>query len=349
MSNTFIKYNSIENSYRQAYLDKCAYTVGNNLLVALEKIHGANFSFYVTSEEMRVGKRSGLIDDTETFYGHTRFYGRYKPVVRNLFDLIRAEFPSLVSMTLFGEVFGGRYHGETTQSAKQVQSGMNYHPDNEFAAFDIRLVFDTGMSRYVPFFDMMELIQDANFISGTPNALKVTPVIAIGTLEELVKIDPLFHTKVPAMFGVDDGTEKTDADYGEGFVIRGYTQEFYTDNGERVILKQKNAKFNEKEKEVKIKAAINLDEATQAKLDKICSYINGNRLSAVVSKIGTITQKDFGRLQGELVRDALADFEKDEGYKLTEDENWGMIAKRVGTHAGYEIRSQWLNLIDSAE
>lgn len=348
MSTTFIKYNSIENSYRQAYLDKCAYVVGNNQLAALEKIHGANFSFFVTSQDIRVGKRSGLIDELETFYGHTRFYGRYKPIVRNLFEIIRGEFPGLVSMTLFGEVFGGRYHGVTTQSAKQVQSGMNYHPDNEFAAFDIRLVFDTGTSRYIPYRDMVELLEDANFMNGTPNELKAAPLIGIGTLEELVKVDPLFYTKVPAVFGVDDGSEKTDADYGEGFVIRGYHQEFYTDNGERVILKQKNAKFNEKEKEVTIKAAINLDEATQAKLDKICSYINGNRLSAVVSKIGTITQKDFGRLQGELVRDALADFEKDEGYKLTEDENWGMIAKRVGTHAGYEIRSQWLNLIDSA-
>lgn len=348
MSNTFAKYNSIENSYRQAFLDKCAYAVGNNKLVALEKIHGANFSFYTTASDMRVAKRSGLIDELETFYGHTRFYGRYKPIVRHLFDVIRAEFPGLVSMTLFGEVFGGRYCGVTNTGAKQVQTGMNYHPDNEFMAFDIRLVFDTGLSRYVPYADMVDLITDANFMNGTPDELKLAPMLAIGTLEELTKIDPLFHTLVPAAYGLAQPDEKTDADIGEGFVIRGYDQDYYTDGGERVILKQKNAKFNEKEKEVKIKAAVNLDEETQAKLDKICSYINENRLNAVVSKIGAITQKDFGRLQGDLTRDALEDFEKDEGYKLTEDAAWSVIAKRVGAHTALTIRGQWLNLIDQS-
>ncbi|MNT02189.1 RNA ligase [compost metagenome] len=263
--------------------------------------------------------------------------------------MVKAEYPSLSLMTVYGEIFGGRYQGVTNTGAKQVQSGMNYHPDNEFMVFDIRLEFNTGVSRYIPFADIQELLEDANFMEPNANRhLKTAPVIAIGTLEELIAIDPLFYTKVPAAYGIDENHPRTDADYGEGFVIRGYTEDYRTDNGERVILKQKNKLFNEKEKEVKIKSAATLDEDTQAKLDKICSYINTNRLNAVVSKIGALTQKDFGRLQGDLTRDALEDFEKDEGYKLTEDESWSMLAKRVGAHTALTIRGQWLNLIDSA-
>lgn len=345
---TFTKYNSIENSYRQAFLDKCAFAVGNNVLVALEKIHGANFSFIMSDDITRVAKRSGMISDLETFYGHTRFYSRYEPTIRNVFQMIKDAFPSLFNMTVYGEIFGGRYQGVTNTGAKQVQSGMNYHPDNEFMVFDIRLEFDTGVSRYIPFVDIQELLEDANFMEpDSTKHLKTVPVVAIGTLEELIAIDPLFYTKVPAEFGIDKNHPRTDADYSEGFVIRGYTDDYRTDNGERVILKQKNTLFNEKEKEVKIKSAATLDGESQAKLDKICSYLNENRLNAVVSKIGAITQKDFGRLQGDLVRDALEDFEKDEGYKLTEDPSWSLLAKRVGAQAALTIRGQWLNLIDA--
>jgi Rnl2 family RNA ligase len=345
----FTKYNSIENSYRQAFLDKCAFAVGNNVLVAVEKIHGANFAFVMDDSKTRVAKRSGLISELETFYGHTRFYSRYEPTIRTIYEMVKDSFPSLKLMTVYGEIFGGRYQGVTNTGAKQVQSGMNYHPDNEFMVFDIRLEFDTGVARYIPFADIQELLEDANFMEPNSNRhLKTAPVIAIGTLEELIKIDPLIYTKVPAAFGIDENHTRTEADYGEGFVIRGYTDDYRTDNGERVILKQKNKLFNEKEQEVKIKTAATLDEETQAKLDKICSYINTNRLNAVVSKIGTITQKDFGRLQGDLTRDALEDFEKDEGYKLTEDENWSLLAKRVGAHTALTIRGQWLNLIDAA-
>jgi Rnl2 family RNA ligase len=345
--NEFIKYSSIENSYRQAFLDKCALAVGNKTMVALEKIHGANFSWIVSAEGVRVAKRSGLIEETETFYGHTRFYNRYLPAVITLFELAKDENPSLVQLTLYGEIFGGSYNGTTAQSAKKVQTGVNYHPDNEFMAFDIRLTFDTGVSRYLSYADMEELILDANVINSSDirSHIPIAPIIGVGTLETLIKLDPLFYTKVPMFFGLDQSDEKTNRDYAEGFVIRGFHEDIYVGN-ERVILKQKNALYGEKEKEVKIKVAVNLSEEQQAKLDKICSYINENRLAAVVSKLGTVTQKDFGRIQGELTRDALEDFAKDEGYKLHEDSEWGPLAKLVGKHSADTIRAQWLNLID---
>lgn len=341
----FVKYSSIENSYRQGYLDKCAMHVGDAQMVAVEKIHGANFSWITDGDTVRVASRNDLIDELETFYGHTRFYSRYKPVVQALFGLVKNEFPSVVQINLFGEIFGGRYNGVGAQSAKKVQDGVNYHPDNEFMAFDLKLTFDTGVSRYVPFMDLVEWLFDANFIArlSFEDRMRHAPIIKIGTLEELIKIDPLFYTYVPAAYGLEtEHREKTPLDYAEGFVICGYSEDFYMGN-ERVILKQKNHLYGEKVKEVKIKSAVNLTDEQQDLLDKVCSYMNENRVRAVVSK-SVYDQKSFGRLQGDFTRDALEDFEKDHGYKAQESEPWNVLGKRVGAHAAQIIKPVWLSL-----
>lgn len=341
----FVRYSSIENSYQQRFLDKCAMHVGDAQMVAVEKIHGANFSWIVTADAVRVGSRNDLIDELETFYGHSRFFARYKPVVQALFGLVKSEFPGLVQINLFGEIFGGSYNGTGAQSAKKVQGGVNYHPDNEFMAFDLKLTFDTGVSRYVPFMDLVEWLFDANFIArlSFEDRMRHAPILKIGTLEELIKIDPLFYTHVPAAFGLEtEFREKTPVDYAEGFVICGYSEDFYIGN-ERVILKQKNHLYGEKEKEVKIKVAVNLSDEQQALLDKVCSYMNENRVNAVLSK-SVYDQKSFGRLQGDFTRDALEDFEKDHGYKAQETEEWNVLGKRVGSHAAQVIKPVWINL-----
>ncbi len=42
----FVKFSSLENSYRQAFVDRCEYLDAPDW-VSLEKLHGANFSFTV--------------------------------------------------------------------------------------------------------------------------------------------------------------------------------------------------------------------------------------------------------------------------------------------------------------
>lgn len=342
---SFVKYSSIENSYQQRFLDKCAMHVGDAQMVAVEKIHGANFSWIADGKTVRVASRNDLIGELETFYGHTRFYARYEPVVKALYGLVKTEFPGMTQINLFGEIFGGVYNGSGAQSAKKVQSGVNYHPDNEFMAFDLKVTFDTGVSRYVPFADLVDLLFDANFIArlSFEDRMRHAPIIKIGTLEELIKIDPLFYTHVPAAYKLEtEYREKTPVDYAEGFVICGYEEDFYIGN-ERVILKQKNHLYGEKEKEVKIKVAVNLTDDQQDLLDKVCSYLSVNRVNAVVSK-SVYDQKSFGRLQGDFTRDALEDFEKDMGYKAQESEHWSVLAKRVGAHAAQVMKPVWLSL-----
>lgn len=341
----FNKYSSIENSYRDAFLAKCHDRVGDAMMVALEKIHGANFSWLVTADGIRVAKRSGLVDELESFYGHSRFYARYAPTVKRLWDYIVGIDRTVTQIQLFGEIFGGHYHGNAVVGAKNVQSGMHYHPDTEFAAFDLKLTHQDGTSEYLAFSVMEDAIDDVNFMTmDVETRIKIAPVLKVGTLKELVAIDPLFHSLVPEHFGVSDGAVPTDRDYGEGFVIRGFHRDYYVGN-ERVILKQKNALFKEKEKTPNLKVVAELEPEVQEFLENVCSYINENRVRAVASK-DTYDPKAFGKLQGDVVRDALEDFEKDEGFKATESEHWSQIAKKVGGHAAQVIRPVWVNLFD---
>lgn len=340
----FIGYNSIENGYKQKLIDMCAEAVGNAKMVALEKIHGANFSWIVSGPEktLQVAKRSGVIDDLGSFYGHLAIMNRYGPTVVSLFNLARSYDDTITKIQLFGEIFGGHYEGETKPGCKQVQSGMNYCPHNEFMAFDLLVTRGTASS-YMSFNDFFELIGDVNFIVSEENRIKIAPVIAVGSLKELLEIDPLFYTEVPKALGLEVKEEKSDIDYGEGFVIRGYDNDFITRKGPRVIIKCKNSKFGEKNVAKKITPEAVLTEAQQEFLDLLCSYLSENRVHSVLSK-DTYTDKQFGRLLGDFSRDALASFESDEGYKAQTSEDWAAVAKTFSRESAKVVREVWVNL-----
>jgi hypothetical protein len=60
----FKKYNSIENSYREKFLEKIKSIVPpTEKWVVTEKIHGSNFSFIYDVENLTCAKRTGLINE----------------------------------------------------------------------------------------------------------------------------------------------------------------------------------------------------------------------------------------------------------------------------------------------
>ena len=87
MSLDFTKFPSLENTYRQKEIDKIQSMTIKDKWVVTEKVHGANFSFWMTEEHLSVegiglcsavvikcAKRSGWIEDDEKFFN-------YKPVL----------------------------------------------------------------------------------------------------------------------------------------------------------------------------------------------------------------------------------------------------------------------------
>ena len=84
--------------------------------VALEKVHGANFSFTVHASgpeisSAQAAKRSGFLKTGENFYRlnkHPALLEEEGEKARRLFDIVRAtHYNDASSVTVFGELFGG--------------------------------------------------------------------------------------------------------------------------------------------------------------------------------------------------------------------------------------------------
>lgn len=82
--------------------------------VAMEKVHGANFSFTVScgEREVRVAKRGGYLRKGESFFGVFRqkgFLETEQEKARELFAAVVKMDSGVRTITVYGELFGGMY------------------------------------------------------------------------------------------------------------------------------------------------------------------------------------------------------------------------------------------------
>ena len=88
----FTKYSSIENSYRENYINKIieqGYL--NNQYVVQSKLDGFNFSFICDELDIRVASRTQIVD--EQFFNCNSVIDKYGNEVLQLFDLINEDKP----------------------------------------------------------------------------------------------------------------------------------------------------------------------------------------------------------------------------------------------------------------
>jgi len=306
----FKKYNSLENAYRQKFVDACE-QLGVKDWVALEKIHGSNFGFIVDGGAVTPFKRTSTIgENPETgeydFYRCSGVVSKYKNLVKNI-ELVFGQ-----PIQIYGELYG-----EGIQ--KEVQYG-----DKDFIAFDIYLIND---GTFVDWDTVVEVCDEYS--------IPTAPEIDRGPLAEMLEISPEIDSVVAKSNGY---TSKA-----EGIVIKQLKNEIFFNSGSRAIIKNKSKTFSEK-KNKKPKKPYKMPENLIPVYEDFCTYINKNRLMNVLSKIGTVNQKDFGKIQGILVQDAKEEFERDE-YEISKDD-WKSIAKSVGRDASSVVREEWLNIID---
>lgn len=326
----FRKYNSIENTYRQKVIDQIlqfGFASGN--WVVEEKVHGANLSLWYDGSEMLIGKRSGFISDNKSFYSSYKLIPKYQEKVKSL----HAELGGVI--TIYGELFGGHYPHpdiERVKNVKQVQGGVYYNPDIDFYAFDI-----AHNGKILNLDEAHALFEKHGFFYSEP--------LFAGSFEDCLKYKNEFQTTIPIRLGLPEIKDNI----CEGVVIKPVETK-YLHSGSRVILKNKNERFTEKSKpkRKKSKLEIKLSENGQKLFDELNSYINENRLRNVISKIGQITDKDFGRILGLLNKDALEDFNKDFGqdFNKLEDKEQKIIKKKIGSVSSDLIRRNFINIID---
>lgn len=328
----FERYNSIENSYQKKtidYITEQGFTKGD--FSVTEKIHGANFSAWITASEIKYGKRSGMIKDGEDFYAFKHVVEPLESSFAGLFKTLNTGPDSVVGV--YGELFGGGYpHPDVPRvnGRSQIQSEVAYGPDNYFMIFDIMV-------------DGQLLEVDEVFHHCDKYNLLRTQELFRGPLAEALQYANDFPTGFPKTLGLPE----IEGNISEGVVIKPLTPKFLM-SGKRVILKNKNAKFSENSNKVAKEPLPDLTEPSQKVLDDMTTYICKARLQNVISKIGVVGEKDFGKLMGLMQKDLIEDYIKDFEGALTDLDKVEKkrVTKTVGQRVASLIREEFLNIID---
>lgn len=338
----FRKFGSIENSYRDKTINEILkYDLTWGSWTVQEKVHGANASLWYDGHEVRFGKKSGFVSDSENFYGHRKVLEENTPFVHKLWSDLQLSNGDI--LVIYGEIFGGNYpHPDVEkQPATCVQKGVYYCPDNKFYAFDIA-TFHTDNPDELVMFDSDEARAKAEaagfFFAGE---------LFRGSFKEALEYQNEFQTTIPGLLNLPE----IENNVCEGVVIRP-VEPRWLPTGSRVILKNKNAKFKEvsekprKKKEIQV---VVLSDAAQNMLDVYSQHVTENRLRNVLSHMGGLqSNKQFGKLVGAFSKDVFDDFIKDyedEFNKLEKDEQ-KLVKKRGAGIAASLVRDNILNILD---
>lgn len=329
----FKKYNSIENSYQDDFINAITEQgFADREYVVQEKVHGANLSFITDGQNILSAKRTDIILDNEEFFNSKLVLENYKDKIFALYKDITEQFDSKY-ITIFGELFGGGYpHPDIPKDdkAKLVQRGIYYVPFNDFFAFDIMLDNET----YLDVETVNSLFNKHQFIYAK--------TLFKGGLKECLAYSNTFKTTIPKEYGLLE----LDGNICEGVVIRPI-QACFLGGGSRVLIKNKNEKWAENnnyiDKETLSKLlheGEELSEEASLLCEEIYKLITQNRLDNLISKIGEINpKKGYGKILGLYNKDVLTDFLKSfqDKYDALEKHESKAVNKFLNEHAGQLI------------
>lgn len=327
----FKKYNSIENTYRTEFLDRIkGHGFWEDEFVVQEKTHGANLSYWTDNGiDFYAGKRTGLIAEEEFFYNYEILLEALKPKFISIWKNLKNKYTDLQQMTIFGEVIGGDYpHPEVpvNRKAVKVQKGVFYSPQNHFYAFDIMLNSEQylGVEEVNIYFEKEDLLYAKTLFKGK--------------FEECLEYPNNFSSTVPALLGLPEIADNI----CEGVIIRPIVTSHFN-NGVRVILKNKNETWAERKQ---FRKSIKKDEKLPEKIVKlreaILTYVTENRLNNVLSKVGQVTIKDFGKVMGMFNKDIVEDFSKDyeELVNKLDKQEWKKLKKSISHEVSGMVRNK---------
>ena len=290
---SFRKYNTIELAQRKKFLAAIErHRWLEEEWVVTEKAHGANFSFVIDGDDVRVAKRTSLLSDEEMpeFYNASTVFGRYKAAALEVAKRLGA--PCII----YGELIGGAYGDlpKPTKATKLVQRGVSYCPGNEFYAYDI---YACDLEQYVPHKTAYNILSKC----GVPCAKELFR----GSLEECLAWSPEHvadPSTIPALFDLPD----LPGNAREGHVIKPAIFGAFLASGSRPILKDKNPSFAESRPRRNAPDLSHLEEV----FADVERFVTEQRVAALLSKEGP--SDNIGRLLGLYVRDVLTDWQKEQ-------------------------------------
>lgn len=324
----FKRFPSIENSYRQKYIKKILESgKGSHEFLVEEKIHGANFSIWAFQDRTLLpAKRSGFIKCNESFFSYEKTFEENKEKVLLLLPIITREFSkdkqleTIDGIAVFGELFGGSYpHKEVKHCMdKKIanQHVVHYCPENKFIAFDIFVFGKNKNNENDGFF--INAIERNYYLKE--HDIMFCPPLHIGTLKECLEYNNKFQTAIPSLFGLPEIINN----FCEGTVIKPL-REGVTLDGKRIIIKNKNERFSEKQnRNITYSEKPKLPDDLVPLFDYSKDLVNDNRLNSILSKEEIpMEPKSFGQIMGLIKKDVMTEIKKDQEEKfesLTKEE-----------------------------
>ena len=300
----FNKYTSIENSYREAEVQKIRDNVNpDEQWVVLEKVHGSNLSILTDGKDVQVAKRTQVLGEGANFYDSDKILDIYSNRAKELFNQLSKQVEGvglpLDQIQIFGEHFGGLYNGKTDKGYKKIQKEVQYIPFTDFIVYDIRLFVQDEIA-YLDWDWVKTLCNKYGF--------KTVPEIFRGSFEDCLKVPNDYATLVPELYGLED----IEGNITEGNVIKTVYDIRIGRLEERAILKDKNEKFKEKGKVKSKNKNTEITPEQQKWVQEISKYFEPARIDALFSK-GEVEKdwKQFGKISGLFFKDVIEDFLKD--------------------------------------
>lgn len=327
----FNKYSSIENTYQTLYLNKVRQIVPKDAIWDVtEKVHGANCCIITNGNDTKFAKRSGIIKEGENFFNYEKVLKEFRPKIINAFNYIKKKYETnetIINLVQFyGELFGGAYpHPDVPRNSQfnSVQKGLYYAPYQSFYGFDIAIVYKSPEKegRFWLNPDEMADVFEKNDIFYSKSLFR-------GTLDECLEFNNAFQSNIPTWLGLPP----IEDNICEGVVFKPMVPYFFN-NGDRILLKNKNERFSEKKKEKVHKVIPDLPEDVKKAISTVSEYINDNRLNNVISHEGEFDMpKDFGRLIKLFTMDILNDFIKEyKEWNSLEKVNQKLVTKEVSS------------------
>lgn len=241
----FKKYNSIENTYQQRFIEKSFYALDwYDDFIVQEKIHWANFWFYVSKDWIRCAKRTWFILENESFFN-------YKKILQeNELRLLNLQVDIWKDIIVFWELFWW-----------WVQKWIFYSDEQLFYAFDIIVDWE-----YLNCDDCNYYFEKHWFIYAK--------TLYRWSLENCfmydIKKNSILENEISNSWCVEW------SNIMEWIVIRPNITK-YTNWWERIIFKKKNELFSEKKAPDKI-------QFDMSKFEEYEQYITTWRLQSVLSK-----------------------------------------------------------------
>ena len=225
----FKPYPSIGNAADAPWMAQVRENVATGTLFAVqEQVDGANVSFLCDDLEVRMARRTAILDPQEPFFGHQAVLERYSGRVYHIYNLLRQSYPALSSIAVYGELFGGAYpHPEVAPEpgVRPVQKGIWYAPWHDFYAFDI-FVFTQDGGFFLPVLEANKLFSAAGLLYAWNRF--------IGPLDDCLSYPHVFPTSIPAELDLPPIANNL----CEGIVIKPLVPVFLPD-GSRVAVQVK--------------------------------------------------------------------------------------------------------------